>query len=794
MMKKSLFVASALLIALAGCQDDTLKDGTGYPATVGDEIQFSANHAQFEFNENSTRTIYGDRDGDSYPIYWENGDQIGIFCPQASYPDVKEFYYQVLVDDETSSVGTLAKVNPGENGLQWGDGDEHDFYAIYPATASTGGTSATTVSMSIPIRQDPIRITKEGDTWTAYPNMDYAYMYAHTQVSRETQGDQPISLNFKPIVTTLEITVNGPVSGSFQVSQVMVRSSHPLTGDFQLTVAGDPNDVNDGSCTPVSNGTVNTEVTIPTYYEDEAGRNVPVTLAAGEKLVVKAFMLPYADPEASQTAVTINMVGQGSNTKVLSTADIQPRKINITSLPALEGTDFYYWMSALDENIYYSQLSIPGTHNSYSIDPNVRETNTVMGAYQKRTIEEQFQAGARAFSFMVGFSNDDFSQAVDFGTTWGGECYTYWNDDYPLYVYDANTQGDDLSNVLTSYATMLSNAIADYNAPAGRTCQEFIVLNLNYKQMASNGDNYADKFTEVKRWIREVDRILDEYQPVSGVELVTNITPETTISDLKGKILVFVNYQAPELPNAEGAISPEWYQRGEDYSGYTFTPGTDVHNYVFLRNAYNETRDAISQTLYTSNDRDITYPYYMIPEGPGSSVYVWKQHLERLENPELSVSVNYSGRINTKINMIEDFFQQAIDNNNQAGTAGLNNWYINDMGGFCVVNDNQSYNPELGQSGNTVLAANQINGPIYTYMSDRDNNSGPVGVVLMNFFGESFVDSDVATGGQRDVYGQWLPQIVIENNFRFALKIKDGSAASQTGADASYASGGQIIR
>lgn len=794
MMKKSLFVASALLIALAGCQDDTLKDGTGYPATVGDEIQFSANHAQFEFNENSTRTIYGDRDGDSYPIYWENGDQIGIYCPQASYPTpYKEFYYQVVVDNETSSVGTLAKVNPGENGLQWGDGDKHDFYAIYPATASTGGTSATTVSMSLPIRQDPIRITKEGDTWTAYPNMDYAYMYAHTQVSRKTQGDQPISLDFKPIVTTLEITVNGPVSGSFQVSQVMVRSSHPLTGDFQLTVADDPNDANDGSCTPVSNGTVNTEVTIPTYYEDEAGRNVPVTLAAGEKLVVKAFMLPYADPQASQTAVTINMVGQGSNTKVLSTADIQARKINITSLPALEGTDFYYWMSALDENIYFSQLSIPGTHNSYSIDSNVRETNTVMGAYQKRTIEEQFQAGARAFSFMVGFSNDDFSQAVNVDE--GGPfnpSSTNWNNDYPLYVYDANTQGDNLSGVLTSYATMLSNAIADYNAPAGRTCQEFIVLNLNYKQMASNGDNYADKFTEVKRWIREVDRILDEYQPVNGVELVTNITPETTISDLKGKILVFVNYQAPELPNAEGAVNRSW--GGEEYSGYTFTPETDVHNYVFLRNAYNETGDAISQTLYTSNDRDIEYPYYMIPEGPGSGVYVWKQHLERLENPELSVSVDYSGRINTKINMIENFFQQAIDNNNQAGTAGLNNWYINDMGGFCVVNDNQSYNPELGQSGNTVLAANQINGPIYTYMSDRDNNSGPVGVVLMNFFGESFVDSDVATGGQRDVYGQWLPQIVIENNFRFALKIKDDSAASQTGADASYASGGQIIR
>lgn len=790
-------MAGAIAIVLAGCQDDTFDNGAGKPATTGDEIQFSANHAQFEFSENAdTRTIYGERDGNSYPIYWVNGDQIGIYCPQASAPTpFKEFYYQVLVDNETSSTGTLAKVNPGENGLQWGDGDTHDFYAIYPATASQGGTSATTVAMNLPIRQDPIRITKEGDTWTAYPNMNYAYMYAHSQVSRLTQGDQPISLDFKPLVTTLEITVNGPESGSFQVSQVMVRSSHALTGDFELTVAENPSSADDGACTPVDNGTVNTEVTIPTYYTNDQGANVPVTLAAGEKLVVKAFMLPYADPAVSETAVTVNMVGQGSNTKILSTADIEARKINITSLPALRGTNFYYWLSALDENIYFSQLSIPGTHNSYSYNANVTESNTIMQAYQKRTIEEQFQAGARAFSFMVGFSNDDFGNAVDYGNSGRWNSYTNWNNNYDLYVYDANVQGEDLETALNSYATMLSNAMDSYNAPQGRECQEFIVLNINYKQMADNGTNHEDKYREVRRWIKEVDRILDNFSSPTGVTLVQGITPETTISDLKGKILVFVNYQAPTLPVGEGAVEAGLIG-GENYSGYTFTPETDVQNYVFMRNAYNENGGDIASTLYSSNDRDITYPYYMIPEGPGSGVHVWKQHLERLENPENTGIPNtstFTGRINSKISMVETFFQQAIENNNQAGTAGLSNWYINNLGGFCIVDDNGSYNSKLGQGGNTVLAANQINGDIYDYLSDGNNNSGPVGVVLMNFFGEAFIDSDVSSP-QRDVYGQWLPQIVIENNFRFALKLKGSSGGETQSANASYASGGNVWR
>ena len=211
-MKRSLFIASALFMALVGCQDDNLtgKDG---PASTGEEVQFAVTHADFEFNGPETKTIYGERDGNSYPIYWVNGDQIGIFCPQGSSPDnTSQHDYQVLVENETSSEGVLAKVNAGENGLQWGDVDVHDFYAIYPASASEGGMSATEVKCNIPLRQDPLRIEYDEatGTYTAYPNMNNAYMYAHTPFSRVEKGSNPISLTFKRLVPVLEITVIGP--------------------------------------------------------------------------------------------------------------------------------------------------------------------------------------------------------------------------------------------------------------------------------------------------------------------------------------------------------------------------------------------------------------------------------------------------------------------------------------------------------------------------------------------------------------------------------------------------------
>ena len=798
-MKKSLLQWTMGLLILAGCQDDKL-DG-GYPAAVGSEISFAANHAAFDFNE-KTKTVYGERDGMKYPIYWENGDEIGIYCPQGALmnPDAApQFDYKVLVENETSTIGTLAKINPGENGLQWGDNDTHDFYAIYPASASTkeSSLSGTELKCSIPLLQRPNTIIYDPgtQTYTAYPNMEYAYMYAHTQVNRSTQGNNPIELKFKPLVTVLEITVNGPTAtptvGDYQISQVSIRCDNNITGNFKLIVSepGKPIDPSkDGICEIIDDGTVSNLLTIPTYIDGK-----PITLKPGEKLVVKAFMLPHADINANTTAVTVNMVGSGSKTKLLTQKDIQARKINITSLPALPTTNdvnTYYWLSAMDKRTYVSQLSIPGSHNSYSIaenPANFRGTNTQMPDYQTKNIQEQFAFGARAFSFMVGFARNEYDAAVEVTDGYYlQESSTGWNNDnYLLYVYDGQEQTTTtLRQALQNYATMLSESISAYgelqeDADLKRECQEFIVLHIDYKQVT--GGSVSDgtiekKYTEVKRWIKEVDETLKEYSPIGGVNLVTNIGSGATIADLMGNIVVFINYQSPDLPEKEGAVSYGWrlpgggWTYGEEYEGYTYTPSAS-NNYIFMRQVYNGNTDVdITSTFWGLNDRDFDFPYYMKPEGANENMEIWKQTLQRLDNPYMDYYPNadrYAGRIEKKIGIAKDFFQTAIENN--TGEYGsLNNWYFNDLGGFCTVNESGSYDTNMGESGNTVVAAHEINGPIYQYLIDPNNNSGPLGVVLMNFLGEGIIDD--VNNGNTDVYGEWLPQTIMENNFRFALK------------------------
>lgn len=773
-MKKILFAMLALT-AVAACQREELGEQEYNPAPVGDEVQFAAVHGIFTSNGPETKTIYGDRNENFYPIYWINGDQIGIYCPQSSYPaPYPQYDYKVVVDNATSTTGTLAKINPDANGLQWGDTDIHDFYGIYPANASEGGMSATEVKCSIPLRQDPVDIVYDAGTktYTAMPNMNYAYMYAHTQVSRKTQGDKPIPLSFKPIVTVLEITINGPTStpttGDYKISQVSVRSDANITGDFILTISDDPEDPDDGLCTPVQNGTVSNLLTIPTYKD-----GVPVTLKPGEKLVVKAFMLPYAAPAVNTTTVTVNMVGQGSKTKILSTDDIVPHAVNITSLPALPSindVETYYWLSAMDKRTYFSQLSIPGSHNSYNVDASLTQgTNSVMSAYQKLSIEEQFKAGARAFSLMVGFDRYEAGKAVAV-TGFPNRSSTGWNDDYDLYIYAGGTQtSTTLETALDSYVSMLSNAIKSYPVE-GRDCQEFIVLNIDYKQITGSGNNNQDKYTEVKRWIKEIDRILSSYQPADdGIKFISHISSSTTIADLMGGIVIFVNYQSPYLPEGDGAANG--YLWGETYDGYTYLPDKS-DNYVFMRKVWRQDMsEEYTNTFWGLNDRDYDFAFYSEPEGSGAGVQVWKQSLQRLNNPYLGDGGNYApyaGRIDTKVNIAKTFFNEAINNNLQPGDAGLNRWYINNLGGFCVVNNSASYNKENGESGNTVLAAHYVNSDIYDFLIDPANNSGPVGVVLLNFFGVDNMNDQ--NSGNLDLYGALLPQVIMENNFRFALK------------------------
>lgn len=801
------YLAIGLLCAgFFSCTDDEIANPV-QPANPGDEIQFSAqqNSNGFHNTDNpTTRTHYGyysKEDKGHYAIYWDNGDHIAIYSPQAraTEPDSqdkgREQDYKIILQDsgEDQQKGTLSKINPSDVGLQWGEDDKHDFFAFYPYTAKEDIVNATTLRMTLPAVQTPSKIRTEGDLngdgiitlpsgntvsgtmYVAEPNMNNCFMYAHS-VGYRTQ-DTPISLDFKPIPTTLEIILKGPAEGEepIQISQVVIRCAKDIVGQFDLTIA-ELDDANDGATKTVDDGLLSNTITIPTYYNpttnETSGEGLePVTLRSGDAIVLRAFMLPV-DFEVNQCAVTVHMVGKGSRTKVLDTGALEANTINITEMPKLKAVESNYWMTMLDPNVYFSQLSIPGSHNSYNFPEqsgaeNIPTDNsTISSYYQTKNIAEQLNAGARAFSFQVGFrqANAEYNTAVS-DKGWQAAQGTY-----PLVVYAGSREtSETLESVLKNFADELDKLNDNYYTafPAanqyGKKPQEFIVVNVTYTQRAS------DRQVELCRWLKELDETMERLR--SDKRFTNQVNAGTTISDLIGKVVVFVNYQGEEWPEHTFVVEEgSWWWEEDKTATYSYDVNTRPENYIVLKEGYKE--DNTVMDFLNSNDRDYTDLFHQPVYGVGlfnSSIDLWRQNLERLNNSGWSSgNTTWLGdRVQKKKELIRGLFDKAVENNKEGIDFG--NWYFNNIGCFEVVNVDKSYHKDHGEGGNVVQAAKDINSYTYQYLVDPQNNSAPCGVVLMNLFGESTVKGE-------PVYSRELQQIIIDNNYRFQLKVKSSSS------------------
>lgn len=424
-MKKNIFLIAgiALTAMLSGCADENLDNTVKNPVKSGEEIMFGSKlsgDADVIESKPGTRTVYGDRTTTGVPVYWEadGSDEIAIFCDQASQPASHLVHYKITPDEtDHATAATVAKVNPSEAGLQWGDLDtEHRFYAFYPASAVKGSAEEDQtgkITANIPVTQQvqEWRIVEKGangaidgkKTYFGLPNMDYAYMYAYNAVTpSDVKDGQFIDLQFHNLVTVLDITVQGPSSGTATITNINVDAidgtTPILTGDFTCNIRNaSAGEKAVATCEPV--GDFNEErgrISIPCY--DNKNKQF-IQLGPNELLNVKAYIIPQdLENTVKQRTlrVTVSLLNGAPCRKTLQTADVTPHKINRVILPPLTIGGTNYWMSSLDPDIYVSELSIPGS--KFSVLTSDNGANRV---YQNATIQKQFEDGVRAFIFQT---------------------------------------------------------------------------------------------------------------------------------------------------------------------------------------------------------------------------------------------------------------------------------------------------------------------------------------------------------------------------------------------------------
>lgn len=749
-MKKNIFLIAgiALTAMLSGCADENLDNTVKNPVKSGEEIMFGSElsgDADVIEAKPGTRTVYGDRNKNGVPVYWEadGTDEIAIFCNQASQPANHLVNYKITPDETNHEIAaSVAKVNPSEAGLQWGDLDtEHRFYAFYPASAVEGSAEEDKtgqITANIPVTQQVQEWRKgtfessdtEFNGRTVYfglPNMDYAYMYAYNAVTpSEVEKSQAINLQFHNLVTVLDITVQGPSSGTATITNINVdaiEGEEPiLTGDFTCNIRNTETGVI-GTCEPV--GDFNEErgrISIPCY---DKKTDQFIQLGPNELLNVKAYIIPQDinNTVTKQTLrVTVSLLNGAPCRKTLQTADVTPHKINRVILPPLTIGGTNYWMSSLDPDIYVSELSIPGS--KFSV---LTSANGASRVYQNATIQQQFEDGVRAFIFQTATNSKNMGAQYD-----------------NLYVVceDKSRNVMTLSDAIKQIASYLD--VCEQN---GKT-NEFAFVMLTY----SSGDvpwlDDPQGYDNEQYWI---DKLREEVNNIAGVAAnriyTDEITPNTTINDVKGKIILKANYNSKNMISRygtttapimftywESATGPDGYQ--EENGGMPMDWGTPV--------------------WYENSNAALRWYYQEVT----------------------SVGNGQEATTQEKKDGIQNLFRKSVDLYHN--DTSHKTWFMNDLGGY--YSDNADIN---GRGTGIQALAIDMNQMGVDELQNREENAG-LGIIFMNF-------ADKQTESGAKYKSDWLIQTLIDNNFKFALRKKGSSTTPSSKYNATYSNGGNAV-
>lgn len=669
-MKQTKFLLGACLaLTLAGCSDEVGITTDRLPVS-GDEIAFGATAGQF--TEPAKRTIYGVPDGENLSnfsrleIDWVAGkDQVRVFCDQ---PSEQRWGDYTVVGNETDGY-YLQKNDENKPGVRWGDDltTQHTFYSFYPLTTSNGASisglqSGTTVRASIPTAQIAGTYHAESDqqtgrTWHIIdPDMSYAMMVGTGKGAPNT--DKNVALTYKPIVTVLDVYVTGNTMTDYKVMGVGVRSDNqPIVGTFDYDAAID-------QCTYVTPESGSQDDNWA-YIETVDDNGSPINIAAGQRMNVKFFLLPQdINSEELEVYVFLNngqvlrqrlsQEGQGSN--------LVKGEIVKVLTPQIKPSDVSNWMSAIGNDVLFaSQLSLPGTKHSYTYafydnntswwGDNSEHTNYdynsgIMQTYQTLDIASQFQAGIRAFNIKV-----------------------YGNEGCDIYA------GNNQHNSNLQLGDFLTTLKQELDA----TPSEFAIVTIDYvgDERVYNSQEWLDRVcSAIDTWASENPRTDSDNDGTtannSDGDYFRQVGPNTTVGQMRHGIGVVI-MQPDANTNGSGNVNiinnvPTSVQ-GMNVVDVTMSAGSHGTGTVHMQNL----QQLNSPEGATAGGATVglnLYPYFITEQNV-------------LNRTDMNL-------VQTKQNLITQLMRASRTNNSGSVSARVNNLYINDLGGFCVVNNDDS--------------------------------------------------------------------------------------------------------
>ena len=519
-MKTLRYILLSVAVAslASACSDDLNPDGPANKAEKGDEVRFT-----MALPGADTRTIYGEETSTGFPVYWVNGDKVRVASPQCM-AGRNNAEYSISAGEKQNYATSMTKT--GEYGVQWGTADEATFYSIYPSTEKTAlNITGETVTATLTVAASQFAsITDNGTSIYAQPaEMGNVVMYAKSTASK---NDDAVELHYTPFSTVIEFEINAPdtYSGS-QKSEITIQSITLVAPNTNTTIAGDftfkfPTTDNSTPSVEAAAGGSNA---ITLHFVDN---NQYTTVLSTKKQTLKAKMcvMPISGvANLSGWKVEVaTSAGTFSKNLTDQTGELKPGLVHKVKLPKLNYAseewkyDLTNWIPSLPDyrNIYLSELSLPGAWYAGSTEGVSNGT----GYQATSSITELWDKGVRAFAVECR-TNSTLS--------WGG--YT------PNYVCISGSG----SNITGAYrgGTNITTVLDAIKKALASHQDEYAVLVLSYADGGSGGHRDEDH----AYFLQGVANALSRYTDIvySGP-----ITKNTTIDQVKGKLIVKVNVDA----------------------------------------------------------------------------------------------------------------------------------------------------------------------------------------------------------------------------------------------------------
>ena len=728
MKSRNILIASFAALFLASSCSDVNEPDEIVKANPGDEVVFGAALP-------ATKTVYGDETSSGFPIYWVNGDNVRVASPQCM-SGRNTAVYEVAVDGNTQNYAT-SLTKTGDTGVQWGDAATADFYSIYPASASTKlEVSDAGVTTTLHVDATQFASTTESETsYYAQPaEMGNVVMYA--KKAGVTSGST-VELHYTPFSTVLEFEINASNKVVADKQTEITIQSLTLTAPTRTTIAGDfgftfpTGEGTTPSITPAATGGSNA---ITMHFLDN---NQYTTKLTTTKTTLKAKMclMPISGNLAGWK-IEVN-TSAGTFSKTLTETDKDGKKTDLIAgqvhkikLPTLNyaSKEWVYtlasWIPTLPDytNIYLSEISLPGAWYAGSTEGVSNGT----GYQATSSITELWDAGVRAFAVECRTNSEP---------TWSG-----WT---PNYVCISGTG----KNAIGAYrnGTNITTVLNNIKTALASHKDEYAVLVLSYADGGSGGHRAEDH----AYFLQGVANALSGYTDIvySGP-----ITKNTTINDVKGKLIVKVNIDANlTIGNYTAANALISYN--------PFLSQIDAANYAH----------PYYSDLYWSSWADANKTYAQvntltgISDAEAASKFIWvfssanRTHADVTDGSTYDIPT-YSDR-QTALGKMMEFSKTVYDKSHH------NVWFYFNCGGT------QADNSTSASPSPTAFASKMNSWLLSTINAKKDPS--PLGIVMFN----------QCTGPNETYHGTDIIKAIIEMNSKFYLKHV-GTTGGSTGGDA----------